>query len=78
MNSDELFGDSILMDFDSNKDKIYIPKSLESNVDGFNTNTLTISTSATDLSKDYDIKSFILSGESSDTWSTSNISYVQL
>ena len=78
VNSDELFGDSILMDFDSNKDKIYIPKSLESNVDGFNTNTLTISTSATDLSKDYDTKSFILSGESSETWSTSNISYVQL
>jgi len=78
VNSDELFGDSILMDFDSNKDKIYIPKSLESNVDGFNTNTLTISTSATDLSKDYDIKSFILSGESSETWSTSNVSYVQL
>ncbi len=72
---DELFGDSILMDFDS-QDKIYIPKTLKDQVSGLNTNTLTIT--SPDTNKDYDVKSFILSGESIDSWTTANISYVQL
>ena len=72
---DELFGDSILMDFDS-QDKIYIPKSLKEQVSGLKTNTLTIT--SPDTNKDYDVKSFILSGESIDSWTTNNISYVQL
>ena len=73
---DELFGDSILMDFGSegSKDKIYIPKTLEGQVTGLDTNTLTIT--STDTNKDYDVKSFILSGESIDSWTTANISYV--
>ena len=70
--SDELFGDSIIMDFLSSKDKIYIPKTLQSQV-SYNMNTLSIS----DASNGYDTKVFKLSGESfPGFWSDSDIVYV--
>ena len=71
--SDELFGDSIVMDFLYPNDKIYIPKALESQVSGLNTNTLSIS----DASNEYDTKEFKLSGESfPGYWTDSDIVYV--
>ena len=77
IDSNELFGDSILMDFKQKEssspgdfDQVFIKKGLF--VSGYDTNELTISFSESSPHR----KKLILSGTSKDTWGAFDITFV--